>query len=241
LYKQIDKLKQGEDRSCDNCGGIFNSIYFPYKSVNLCVWCYEKEHNVVLHSFREKIRLTDRKSREVFNRVINKKDVATERCPDCNSLNNEKKGFRSGKQRYICRDCGRNWTSSNISASRSIPIKVKNSSDDIEEQILKIISEQPGLKARRIAIILGIDRKKVNSIIYHKLSDKCIKDGKYRWYLKKNFSSENSIEENDTTDINKDKACPICGSNMVLRSGKYGKFYGCSKYPRCTGTRSFNK
>lgn len=31
--------------------------------------------------------------------------------------------------------------------------------------------------------------------------------------------------------------CPKCGSNMVLRTGRHGKFYGCSKYPRCRGTR----
>lgn len=27
--------------------------------------------------------------------------------------------------------------------------------------------------------------------------------------------------------------CPRCGGNLVLRTGKYGKFYGCSNYPRC--------
>ncbi|MBV6816753.1 topoisomerase DNA-binding C4 zinc finger domain-containing protein [Rahnella sp. PD12R] len=32
-------------------------------------------------------------------------------------------------------------------------------------------------------------------------------------------------------------SCPMCGSLMLLRSGKYGKFWGCSHYPRCRGTR----
>ncbi len=27
--------------------------------------------------------------------------------------------------------------------------------------------------------------------------------------------------------------CPLCGGNLVLREGKYGKFWGCSNYPRC--------
>jgi very-short-patch-repair endonuclease len=31
--------------------------------------------------------------------------------------------------------------------------------------------------------------------------------------------------------------CPICRSPMVLRSGRYGEFYGCSRFPRCKGTR----
>ena len=30
--------------------------------------------------------------------------------------------------------------------------------------------------------------------------------------------------------------CPRCGSTLVLRQGKYGKFYGCSNYPRCKFT-----
>jgi hypothetical protein len=27
--------------------------------------------------------------------------------------------------------------------------------------------------------------------------------------------------------------CPKCGGSLVLRSGKYGKFKGCSNYPKC--------
>lgn len=27
--------------------------------------------------------------------------------------------------------------------------------------------------------------------------------------------------------------CPNCGSKLVLRDGKRGKFYGCSAYPKC--------
>jgi len=34
--------------------------------------------------------------------------------------------------------------------------------------------------------------------------------------------------------------CPRCGASMVLRRGKYGQFYGCSRFPRCKGTQSIN-
>lgn len=30
--------------------------------------------------------------------------------------------------------------------------------------------------------------------------------------------------------------CPRCGGTLVLRSGKFGKFYGCSNYPKCKYT-----
>jgi ssDNA-binding Zn-finger/Zn-ribbon topoisomerase 1 len=32
----------------------------------------------------------------------------------------------------------------------------------------------------------------------------------------------------------KDKlVCPDCGADMILKDGKYGKFYGCERYPAC--------
>lgn len=31
--------------------------------------------------------------------------------------------------------------------------------------------------------------------------------------------------------------CPKCGKPMAEKNGKFGKFYGCSNYPDCTGIR----
>ncbi len=31
--------------------------------------------------------------------------------------------------------------------------------------------------------------------------------------------------------------CDVCGSDMVVRNGKYGTFYACSNYPTCTFTK----
>jgi len=41
----------------------------------------------------------------------------------------------------------------------------------------------------------------------------------------------------------KDTACPVCQSPMVIRTARRGKnagnsFWGCSRYPRCKGTRA---
>ena len=33
-------------------------------------------------------------------------------------------------------------------------------------------------------------------------------------------------------------SCPRCGSSMRRRSGRYGQFWGCSRYPKCQGTRN---
>jgi hypothetical protein len=48
-------------------------------------------------------------------------------------------------------------------------------------------------------------------------------------------SSHNNIDSNNKSGSEKD--CPRCGSKMVLRSGRYGKFYGCSRFPYCREIR----
>ncbi len=35
-----------------------------------------------------------------------------------------------------------------------------------------------------------------------------------------------------------DMLCPLCGSNMIVKLSRGGKFYSCSKYPECTGART---
>ncbi|MDR0983101.1 MAG: NERD domain-containing protein [Culturomica sp.] len=32
------------------------------------------------------------------------------------------------------------------------------------------------------------------------------------------------------------KICPKCGNNLIIRKGKYGKFYGCQTFPKCKYT-----
>ncbi len=43
------------------------------------------------------------------------------------------------------------------------------------------------------------------------------------------------IKTNDKRNIQRG-ICPKCGSKLVIRNGKYGKFYGCSNYPTCRFT-----
>ncbi|MDR2100881.1 MAG: topoisomerase DNA-binding C4 zinc finger domain-containing protein, partial [Campylobacteraceae bacterium] len=35
--------------------------------------------------------------------------------------------------------------------------------------------------------------------------------------------------------------CPECGSELVLRKGKFGEFVACSNYPKCKYTKNINK
>lgn len=53
---------------------------------------------------------------------------------------------------------------------------------------------------------------------------------KYEEVPKKNISQE--VE---------DKKCPECGSPILLRFGRFGKFYACSTFPKCKYTESVQK
>lgn len=45
--------------------------------------------------------------------------------------------------------------------------------------------------------------------------------------------------ENVTTKqpLIEETLCPECGEKMISRKGAYGVFWGCSTYPKCSGTR----
>lgn len=43
---------------------------------------------------------------------------------------------------------------------------------------------------------------------------------------------------NETISAVSRDICPRCGGNLVIRNSKYGKFQGCSNYPKCTFKKS---
>lgn len=48
--------------------------------------------------------------------------------------------------------------------------------------------------------------------------------------------AENQIENIDLTETT-DIPCDLCGTHMIVRYGKYGKFLGCPNFPECNGTK----
>lgn len=52
--------------------------------------------------------------------------------------------------------------------------------------------------------------------------------------------AENEIEKRDVTEET-DMDCPKCGSKILIRTGRYGKFYSCSAYPDCDYTKPILK
>jgi len=59
------------------------------------------------------------------------------------------------------------------------------------------------------------------------------------------FQKELEEKKKDTSTIDVeeeiDEKCPKCGSKLVVRYSRFGKFMACSKYPTCKFTKSFLK
>lgn len=50
------------------------------------------------------------------------------------------------------------------------------------------------------------------------------------------LKAENEVQNIDLTETT-DVPCEKCGTNMVIRYGKYGKFLGCPNFPECNFTK----
>ena len=60
--------------------------------------------------------------------------------------------------------------------------------------------------------------------------------------LKENGEPEKAAPEKTAeTPAPTDLVCEKCGSPMVVRTGRYGSFYACSRYPECKTTRQITK
>ena len=57
----------------------------------------------------------------------------------------------------------------------------------------------------------------------------------------KECKSTNSLHKHKSTlkkEKNLTNRCPICGRQLTIRTGRYGRFYGCTGYPYCKYTKS---
>jgi DNA topoisomerase I len=49
--------------------------------------------------------------------------------------------------------------------------------------------------------------------------------------------AEGEISKIEIKDVETDVICDLCGANMVIKVGKYGKFLACPKFPECKNTK----
>lgn len=49
--------------------------------------------------------------------------------------------------------------------------------------------------------------------------------------------AEEELEKIEAIVIETDEICELCGSNMVIRNGRFGQFLACKNYPECKNTK----
>ncbi|MFN7252922.1 MAG: NERD domain-containing protein [Anaerobacillus sp.] len=64
-----------------------------------------------------------------------------------------------------------------------------------------------------------------------------IVDKKQKQQVKKEHVTSIKVKKAAQKRMATSSECPKCGSNLVMRKGKFGQFQGCSNYPKCRYTR----
>lgn len=78
-----------------------------------------------------------------------------------------------------------------------------------------------------------------------------IAEGKKEWvpllkafydpFHKNVVEKEKSVKKSDVVNEETDEICDKCGSKMVIKLGRYGKFLSCSNYPECKNAKPLDK
>ncbi|MBP6359975.1 MAG: topoisomerase DNA-binding C4 zinc finger domain-containing protein, partial [Enterococcus sp.] len=63
----------------------------------------------------------------------------------------------------------------------------------------------------------------------------------YRPFEKELAKAEENIEKIQIKDEPAGFDCDLCGQPMVIKLGRYGKFYACSNFPECRNTKAIVK
>jgi hypothetical protein len=75
----------------------------------------------------------------------------------------------------------------------------------LSKEILRLLSEKPGIKSREIAESLNTEKPHVDTLLYGVLKSKCFQDQNYLWYLEKDSPKETPkkrvVEKNKLSDL----------------------------------------
>ena len=80
--------------------------------------------------------------------------------------------------------------------------------------------------------------EKLDSVEEGKIEWKKIIEDFYGPFSKYLEHADNSIEKIEVEDEVSDVICDKCGSNMVIKMGRFGKFLACPNFPECRNTKA---
>ncbi|MCI8393859.1 MAG: NERD domain-containing protein [Bacilli bacterium] len=109
-----------------------------------------------------------------------------------------------------------------------IPIVCFSNQAKIAVKSRSIVTQVDYLKSEILKyeeLLVDKDIKELaNIIISNNIEDK---------FLRKQHVKDIRIKINNNRELENNMICPKCGNKLVERNGKYGKFIGCSNYPKC--------
>jgi hypothetical protein len=123
----------------------------------------------------------------------------------------------------------------NLDASCYLPLVVFAGSATLK----KIEASTPVIYKREL--LRSIKRRKEVVLTHRQLDElaavvtRYLKKGKKIEKTHKNFVKKAIKKNRNDQNI---RQCPKCGSKLVKKQGKFGWFYGCSKFPNCTFTKN---
>jgi DNA topoisomerase I len=78
-----------------------------------------------------------------------------------------------------------------------------------------------------------------------------VAEGKIKWksiikdfynpFIKNLEEKEKSLDKKDITEEKTDKKCEKCGNDMIIKIGRFGKFFACTNYPECKNTEAMEQ
>ncbi len=101
---------------------------------------------------------------------------------------------------------------------------------DITTKIIAFLKENPGSKAREISIVLGIDKKEVNNLLYGQLKSQCKQDSSYNWYLKEDFKTLESDLGQTRVNTPLTRLCNYYASCIAEDAGSKVRVFADSKH-----------
>ncbi len=95
-------------------------------------------------------------------------------------------------------------------------------------QLLRAIKNRKGKKILTVEEVNEIIRKIFKSHVRGKSAK-----GEHVRKARKNVYKQKRRENSSL--------CPRCGGSLVIRNGQYGKFYGCTNFPKCRYTKKLKR
>lgn len=83
--------------------------------------------------------------------------------------------------------------------------------------------------------------QKLDDVEVGKAQWQAVIDGFYQPFAKELAKAETDIEKIQIKDEPAGFACEVCGHDMVIKLGRFGKFYACNNFPDCRHTKAITK